>query len=113
MNPGLYNNYNLLLGEQIKRFRRKNNLTQENLAELVSRSKNHISKIEQGIANAPISLIFDIALALNVEPYELFVFDKYSKIFIKNIDVKKELSLIKNKSMLNKLYLISKILIEE
>ena len=34
-----------LLGENIKHIRKKQNITQENLAELVDRSKKHISKI--------------------------------------------------------------------
>jgi len=104
--------YNLLLGEKIKLLRKKKNLTQESLAEKVCRSKNHISKIEQGNANPPVSLIFDIAEALNVKPYELFVFNKYSNTELKNFDVKKEICSITDKNLLNTLYKIMEVLKE-
>lgn len=104
--------YNLLLGEKIKFLRKKRNLTQESLAEMVCRSKNHISKIEQGNANPPVSLIFEIADVLNVKPYELFVFNKYSNAGLKNIDIKKEICSITDKNLLNILYKIMEVLKE-
>ena len=68
------NKYSELLGHRIKYLRKEKNITQERLAEIINRSKNHISKIELGLTNPPISLVFDIAQALNVHPHELFIF---------------------------------------
>ena len=63
------------LGLKIKELRISKGYTQAELAEIIDRSKNHISKIELGQANPPISLVFDIAKALNTHPFELFMFD--------------------------------------
>lgn len=105
-------NYRFLLGAKIKFLRQEKHITQEVLAELVNRSKNHISKIEQGVANPPLSLLLDIANVLNVHPFELFNFD-ISLTNPKNVNVKKELYAIKNKKILKLIYKIYKVLISE
>ena len=56
--------------------RKLRGLTQAQLAELVNRSTNHISKIELGGANPSVSLIFELSSALNFSPYELFKFEE-------------------------------------
>ena len=63
------------LGNRIQYLRKLRGLTQAQLAELVNRSTNHISKIELGGANPSVSLIFELSSALNFSPYELFKFD--------------------------------------
>ena len=78
-------NYKIQLGEKIKLLRKSKGITQEQLAEMVNRSKNHISKIELGKANPPISLIFEISSALKIYPVELFNFSNYPH--NKNIDL--------------------------
>lgn len=103
------NKYNILLGQKIKILRKRCGYTQEKFAELVNRSKNHISKIELGTANPPVSLIFDIANVLGIEPHELFLFHKSLECH-KNIDFKKELNRIENKKHLKQLFQIYKIL---
>lgn len=65
----------VLLGNKIKNLRKKRGITQEQLAEMVDRSKNHISKIELGLTNPPVSLIFDIFDKLGVKSSQLFVTD--------------------------------------
>ncbi|MCM1265656.1 MAG: helix-turn-helix domain-containing protein [Candidatus Gastranaerophilales bacterium] len=106
------NNYRLLLGEKIKRLRKEKFLTQERFAELVNRSKNHISKIEQGLANPPLSLLLDIANILQVHPCELFNFDDYLLTLTK-INIKNEFDSIKDKKHLEILYKIHKVLLSE
>ena len=90
------NNEKLLLGERIKQLRKQKHFTQEKLSELVNRTKNHISKIEQGTANPPLDLIISIAQALDVTLKELFNFEYDTP--IKNINVKEELKSIINKT---------------
>jgi transcriptional regulator with XRE-family HTH domain len=68
------------MGERIKQLRKSKRITQEELAVRVNRSKNHISKIETGVANPPVSLIFDIAVALDVTPDVLFMPDFVSDV---------------------------------
>ena len=88
--------YRVLLGERIKNIRKSKGLTQLELAELVDRSKNHISKIETGSANPPLSLLIEIANALNVELSYLLDLDKRQTKILDNIDVNDEIDKIKN-----------------
>lgn len=74
----------VLLGKRIASLRFQNKLTQENLAELVNYSPNHISKLELARTNPSFDLLVSIAHALNVELKDLFSFDEYEDInFIK------------------------------
>ena len=74
----------VLLGKRIASLRFQNKLTQENLAELVNYSPNHISKLELARTNPSFDLLVSIAHALNVELKDLFAFDEYEDInFIK------------------------------
>ena len=54
------------VGERIQELRKKNNLTQEKLAELLRVSPQAISKWERGVANPDLYLIPDIAEVFNV-----------------------------------------------
>ncbi len=63
-----------LFGRKIKEYRKKKNLTQAQLAELVNVDDKHISCIESG-KNFPSSdLIERLAVSLEVEPKDLFEF---------------------------------------
>ena len=99
------NNIKHLLGENIKRIRRRQHITQENLAELVDRSKNHISKIEQGLTNPPLDLLIEIANALNVSMNELFNCS-YVDNTITTERMKNTLCTIQNKKNLELIYKI-------
>ncbi|MCM1265796.1 MAG: helix-turn-helix domain-containing protein [Candidatus Gastranaerophilales bacterium] len=97
-------NYQILFGERLKSLRKKQHITQEKLADMVNRSKNHISKIELGCANPPLSLIIEIANALNLELCELFTFRKTQNFNpdinwndkIKNLKNKKQKEILNN-----------------
>lgn len=57
-------------------YRKHANLTQEQLAEMVGISRSHLSAIEAPniVRKISIDLLFNIAAALEIEVYKLFVF---------------------------------------
>lgn len=64
------------LGQRIQYLRKERKLTQEALAEIVGIDQKNISKIENGNNYPAPETITAIAKALEVEIYELFVFNK-------------------------------------
>ncbi|MCD7878427.1 MAG: helix-turn-helix domain-containing protein [Candidatus Gastranaerophilales bacterium] len=86
-------NIKILFGRKIKEYRKKKNLTQAGLAELVNVDDKHISCIESG-KNFPSSdLIERLATSLEVEPKDLFEF-YYLK---DSVDLKSDIILMLNK----------------
>ncbi len=67
-------NIKILFGKKIKEYRKKLNLTQAGLAELVNVDDKHISCIESGKNFPSADLIERFSKALNVEPKDLFEF---------------------------------------
>lgn len=63
-----------LFGRKIKEYRKKRNLTQAQLAELVNVDDKHISCIEGGKNFPSADLIERLATSLEVEPKDLFEF---------------------------------------
>ncbi|MFC1566737.1 helix-turn-helix domain-containing protein [bacterium] len=62
----------MLLADQIKKYRKKNSISQQKLAEKARISYNAVTKIEQGAALSPtIHTIAKIAGALNISIDEL------------------------------------------
>ena len=68
----------MLLGNKIAYYRRKNKLSQEQLAEIVGISRVHMSHIEAPhvIQAFSINVLFDIATILEVDVMELFNFNQ-------------------------------------
>ena len=68
----------MLLGNNIAFYRRKNKLSQLQLAEKINISRTHMSNIEAPNVARPFSInvLFDIAQVLEIEPMKLFDFDK-------------------------------------
>lgn len=64
------------IGYNIAYYRKHANLTQEQLAEMVDVSRQHIGAIEAPNISKPLSLdlLFNIADALDVEAYKLLIF---------------------------------------
>lgn len=60
------------LGNKIQRFRKKSNLTQEELAEKVGISRAYMGFIEQGRYSASLEVIEKIARVLRVKMSDLF-----------------------------------------
>lgn len=63
-------------GKKVKELRLLKEFSQEELAFDAGLEYSQISRIERGIINTSISQIFAIAKALNIEPFELFKFEK-------------------------------------
>ena len=63
------------LGNRIRQFRKKNNLTQEQLAELVDIGTQNISYIETGRFAPSSETLEKLAKIFNVEIYELYIFN--------------------------------------
>ena len=59
------------LAGNIRRYRREKNLTIEALANTVGVDYSQIGRMERGVVNANVSIIFDIAEALGVSPSRL------------------------------------------
>lgn len=64
-----------LLGKRIREIRKSQNLTQENLAELVGVESPSISNIENGKYYPTNENLQKIADVLKVKPYELYMFE--------------------------------------
>ncbi len=64
-----------LLGKRIKKYRRKQGLTQAELAEIVGVSPNHISKIETASTKLSLEVFVGIADALKVSADQLLLRD--------------------------------------
>ncbi|MBQ8851932.1 MAG: helix-turn-helix transcriptional regulator [Oscillibacter sp.] len=65
------------IGLNILHYRKEQRLTQEQLANLCGQdgvSRNHIQRIETGVAGCSLDTLIDIANALNIPLYKLFVF---------------------------------------
>lgn len=68
----------MLLGNKIAYYRRKNKLSQEQLAEMIGISRVHMSHIEAPnvIQAFSINVLFDIAEQLHIDVKELFNFEQ-------------------------------------
>lgn len=67
-------NIKVLFGRKIREYRKKRNMTQAQLAEIVCVDDKHISCIESGKNFPSPDLIERLSNALNVEPKDLFEF---------------------------------------
>ena len=94
------------IGQKIKFHRKKKNITQKQLAEMIGKSKSSIEKYEAGQILPPINVIDDIAKALNINDEDLWKnsfeidssIDKEDLAEILNISID-----TKNKDEINKL----------
>jgi len=68
----------LILIKNIKKYRKKNNLTQEELAEKIDLSSSYIKQIESArdFKNLTLCSIFKIAKALDIDVIKLFEKEK-------------------------------------
>jgi transcriptional regulator with XRE-family HTH domain len=63
-------------GAQIKILRKQQKLTQLDLSVKADIPENSLQRIETGRINATVSTLLKISTALNIEFFELFVFEK-------------------------------------
>lgn len=66
------NDFNIRLGQRVKKLRKAKKLSQEALAEKVNKSVDTISNIERGIFPPRIETALEIAQALEIPLHELF-----------------------------------------
>ncbi len=60
-----------LVGRNVKRFREKKGLTQEQLADVSGFSQQYISSLEQGHRNPTVITLYELAIALGVSHVDL------------------------------------------
>ncbi len=70
-------NIKTLLGKRIKELRQKRRYTQEKLAEMANIEIPSLSNIENGKNYPNHETLYKLATALNVRPFELFIFEYY------------------------------------
>lgn len=101
-------------GEKIKRLRKKKNLTQEQLAEMIDISPRNLSKIEVGDCFVKAETLEKLLTALNVSTEELFANEhiKSNSELIEDINFYINTAKDDNK-MLEKIYKILRDLVEE
>lgn len=63
------------IGKQIAKYRKRSNLTQNQLAEILDISREHLAKIETAKRGISLSLIFEICRVLNISEKDLFDFE--------------------------------------
>lgn len=101
-------------GEKVKRLRKKRNLTQEKLAEIIDISPRNLSKIEVGECFVKAETLEKLLMALSVTTEELFANEhlKSNEELIKDINF--YINTAKDdKKMLEKIYKILRDLIED
>jgi len=67
------------IGQKIRKYRKLNGLSQENLAEMVNISVTHMSHIETGNTKLSLPVFVDIANALNVATDDLLNNEKIKR----------------------------------
>lgn len=70
-------NIKYLLGKRIKELRQKRKYTQEKLAEMANIEIPSLSNIENGKNYPNHETLYKLAVALDVRPFELFIFEYY------------------------------------
>lgn len=60
------------LGKNVRRYREEKGWSQEDLAELSGLHRTYISGIERGVRNPTTTVVLELALALQVQPSDLF-----------------------------------------
>jgi transcriptional regulator with XRE-family HTH domain len=64
----------ITMGNKLRDIRKEKKMTQEDVADKAGIAVSQVGRIERGKLNPSISTIFVIALALDVEPKDLFDF---------------------------------------
>lgn len=62
------------IGLNILYYRKERRLTQEDLADACKKNRTFIQRIETGVSSCSLDTLMDIANALNIPLYKLFVF---------------------------------------
>lgn len=63
---------NILLGKRIKQLRKSKKISQLNLSIKLGITREHLSKIERGVAYPSVKLLFNLVDLLNINYKEIF-----------------------------------------
>lgn len=74
------------LGENIKKYRLKSKLTQEELASRLGKSKNVISNWERGDNKPDADIIEEICLIFNISPNQIYGWEKQPQTIAAHFD---------------------------
>lgn len=89
-----------LIGERVRYYRNLKNLTQEQLAEIMEFNTKSISLLENGHNYIALNKVPKLCKALEIEPYQLFIFDKRnSKSLTIQADIHELLDTMDNKKL--------------
>jgi len=96
----LGNDKYIMIGNNIRRFRKKNSYSQEKLAELLDISTNHLHRIENAKTHISLPLLLKVAEVFNVEITDFFreeyevkkeILKEIEEILAKSNDIEKEI----------------------
>jgi len=65
------NEFTLALGRQVRMYRQLAEMTQDDLCERCGIFRTYLSRIENGIANPTVTVLWALAGALKVQPWDL------------------------------------------
>ncbi len=89
-----------LIGKRVRYYRNLKNLTQEQLAEIMDFNTKSISLLENGHNYIALNKLPSLCSALEIEPYQLFIFDKRNtKSFNIKADIQEILDTMDNKKL--------------
>ena len=71
--PCLAKRHTKIIGEAVRRYRKRARLSQEALAELSSVHPNYVGRIERGECSPTIEILIQIAAALKISPHKFFL----------------------------------------
>jgi len=71
--------YNLEIGKEIKQYRKKAKMTQQQLADSIGKTESSIRKYEKGLVSIPLETLQKIATALGVDTLKLLVNAPFAK----------------------------------
>ena len=98
-----------LIGERIKFYRKQKDLTQEQLAEALDFNTKSISLLENGHNYVALNKLPKLCSTLDIEPYQLFIFDKRN---LRSENIKKDIFELLNIMDKKKLKLAYRLLYE-
>ena len=62
-------------GEHVRKLRVEKEISQEELADRADLTLSQVGRIERGLINTSLTMIYLLAKALEMKPYELLMFD--------------------------------------
>lgn len=74
-----FDNYKMLIAQNIKFLRKTNKFTQVELANACGMGRIYLSEIERGKRNFTLKTLYKIAIALNLTPIDILTLNKWGR----------------------------------